>query len=522
MTALPSEYAGQLPASAAGWFWGIARSHPDRTAIVDVDGTAWTFGEYGARVDRLSHALRAAGAGRGDRITAVLRNRADYLALQLAAGQIGVYFVPAGVHLTRRELAHIVGDSRSVLVFAEESTWDAASGAARDCGLEPDKVIDAAALDRFIDGMPATPPDDRVAGRYMYYTAGTTGSPKGVVVPPTDLSPEEDADGWVPPFATAFDFVPFEGVHLVTGPLYHRGPGIWALVTLHLGHTIVLMSKFDPEKMLELIDLHKVTSSHIVPTVFFRMLQIPEERRARYDTSSLQQILHAAAPCPVHVKRAMIDWLGPVLWEYYGSTEGGGTMVRPEEFEAHPGSVGRPWPGAKILITDESRRPLPPGEDGLIWISNGTRFRYGGDEGKTSAAWDGEWFTVGDIGRLDAGGWLYLGDRRSDLIISGGVNVYPAEVEDVLLAHPLVADVAVVGVPDEEWGERVTAFVEPRPDAPPAAELEEALAGHCKENLAGPKRPRRFEFLRSLPRNEIGKISRRSLREGLIRAEAAR
>ncbi|MFD0851834.1 AMP-binding protein, partial [Actinomadura adrarensis] len=181
----------------------------------------------------------------------------------------------------------------------------------------------------------------------------------GVVVPPTDLGPEEDANGWVPPFATAFDFVPFEGVHLVTGPLYHRGPGIWALVTLHLGHTIVLMSKFDPAKMLELIDRHKVTSSHIVPTVFLRMLQIPEERRARYDTSSLQQILHAAAPCPVHVKRAMIDWLGPVLWEYYGSTEGGGTMVRPEEFQAHPGSVGRPWPGAKIRITDEHRRPLP-------------------------------------------------------------------------------------------------------------------------------------------------------------------
>jgi long-chain acyl-CoA synthetase len=516
------EYAAQQPGSDAGWFWGLAEREPDRTAVVDVDGRVWTAGEFGARVNQLAHAMRAAGAGATDCVVVACTNSADYLALELAAGQIGVYLVPTGVHQTAREFAHVLSDSGARLLFVDAVSAAAAVEAAATCGLGPDAIIGvpeatgARPVAEFLAGHPTSRPEDRLAGRYMYYTAGTTGSPKGVVVPATTATPEEDADGWVPSFATAFDFVPFEGVHLVTGPLYHRGPGIWALVTLHLGHTIVLMKKFDPETMLQLVDRHRVTSSHIVPTVFHRMLQLPVERRAAYDTSSLQQILHAAAPCPVHVKRAMIEWLGPVLWEYYGSTEGGGTMVRPEEFEAHPGSVGRPWPGAAVRITDEARTPLPAGEEGTIWISNGTRFTYRGDEDKTAAAWDGDWFTVGDVGRLDEDGWLYIGDRRSDLVISGGVNVYPAEVEGVLLAHPMVADAAVVGMPDDEWGQRVTAVVEPRPEAPDAATLEADLLAHCKRELAGPKVPRRVVFVGAMPRNEIGKVSRKRLRETLL------
>ncbi|MGY1723500.1 AMP-binding protein [Blastococcus sp. SYSU DS0533] len=521
---LAPEYAAQQPGSDAGWFWGGAERAPDRIAVVDVDGRQWAAGEFGERVNQLSHALRAAGAGRAESIVVASRNSADYLALELAAGQIGVYLVPTGVHQTRREFAHVIGDSGARLVFVDDDSAAAAVPAAADCGLPGERVVGLPAaqgarpLAELLVDMPTGRPEGRVAGRYMYYTAGTTGSPKGVVVPATDLSPEEDADGWVPTFATGFDFVPFDGVHLVTGPLYHRGPGIWALVSLHLGHTVVLMRRFDPETMLELIARYRVTSTHIVPTVFHRMLQLPEERRARYDTSSLRQVLHAAAPCPVHVKRRMIEWFGPVLWEYYGSTEGGGTMVRPEEFEDHPGSVGRPWPGARVRITDDQRSELPSGHEGTIWISNGTRFHYRGDEGKTAAAWDGEWFTVGDVGHLDEDGWLFIGDRRSDLIISGGVNVYPAEVEGVLLAHPLVADAAVVGLPDDEWGERVTAVVEPRPEVTEPAALEADLLAHCRRELAGPKVPRRLAFVDALPRNEIGKVSRRGLREALLGA----
>jgi len=516
------EYAAQQPAADAGWFWGICESRPEKVAVVDVDGTEISFGELGRRVNQISHGFAASGVGPGECVTVALKNRADFLALKLAAGQSGVYLVPAGVHSTRRELAHVIGDSKSRLVFADEVSMEAAVGASDEHGVENARLVmmdplgGRRSMADFLRGLPTSTPESRVGGRYMYYTSGTTGSPKGVVVPATPKSPEEDTAAWAAGFASSFDFVPFEGVHLVTGPLYHRGPGLWTLVSLHLGHTVVLMRKFDPETMLGLIQRYRVTSSHIVPTVFHRMLQIPLEVREQYDLSSLRQVLHAAAPCPVHVKRAMIAWLGPVLWEYYGSTEGGGTIVRPEDFEQHPGSQGRAWPGAKVRITDDARQPVPAGVEGTIWISNGTRFSYRGDETKTRAAWDGEWFTVGDIGHLDPDGWLYIGDRRSDLIISGGVNVYPAEVEGALLAHPLVADAAVVGVPDDEWGQRVVAVIEPRPEAPESDSLAEELTRHCRAELTGPKVPREYCFVSVMPRNEIGKVSRTGLRDNLL------
>jgi long-chain acyl-CoA synthetase len=229
----------------------------------------------------------------------------------------------------------------------------------------------------------------------------------------------------------------------------------------------------------------------------------------------LRQILHAAAPCPIHIKRAMVDWMGPVLWEYYGSTEGGGTVVAPDEWEKHPGSVGRPWSGARIRITDDDRSELPPGQEGTIWISNGTRFSYHNDTVATDEAWDGDWFTVGDIGHLDQDGWLYIADRRADLVISGGVNVYPAEVESCLLMHPLVGDAAVVGLPDPEWGQRVIAVVEPRGEAPGSDELRVELDRHCREGLAGPKVPRDYFFVEHMSRNETGKVSRRRIVEEL-------
>jgi long-chain acyl-CoA synthetase len=512
----------QRPASEAGWFWGIARERPEALAVVDADERRWTFGQLADLVDRLSRGLSRAGLGDGDVITVVLRNCVEYLALELAVGQSGIYLVPAATALTSDELTHLITDSGSSLVFADAATAPTALGAAASSGLPATRVIGVGApegtvdLADFLAGLPASPPTERAAGRYLYYTAGTTGSPKGVLVPRSLVTPEEDADNWVPPFAEAFGFEPFRGVHLVTGPLYHRGPGIWALVTLHLGHTIVLMRRFDPTRMLHLVECYGVTSSHIVPTVFHRMLQLPQEAREAYDLSSLEQVLHAAAPCPVHVKRAMTDWFGPVLWEYYGSTEGGGTMVRPDEWDAHPGSVGRPWPNAAIRITDEQRSPVPAGTEGTIWISNGTSFTYRGDEQKTRDSWDGDWFTVGDIGHVDAEGWLYLGDRRADLIISGGVNVYPAEVEGVLLAHPEVADAAVFGVPDDEWGQRVAAVIEPRPGTRPDDAFRDALVAHGREHLAGYKVPRDISFVAAMPRNEIGKVSRRRLRDSVL------
>ena len=311
-----------------------------------------------------------------------------------------------------------------------------------------------------------------------------------------------------------FDIEAGDGVHLVAGPLYHAAPLAFGTGALHLGHTVVLMDRWTPERTLELIDRYKVTVSHLVPTMFHRLLQLPDDVKQQYDTSSLRSIIHAAAPCPVEVKRKMIDWWGPVIYEYYAATEGGGTYVRPEQWLEHPGTVGQPFPGATVRIVDDDGKECPPTVPGTVYMGSPLgQFEYYKDEEKTRSARLDGLFTVGDIGYLDEDGWLFLCDRKADMIIAGGVNIYPAEVEATLLEHPSVGDAAVFGVPHEDMGEAVKAVVQPAAGAVAGPELEAELIAFCRERLAGFKCPRSVDFRDELPRYPTGKLYKRLLRD---------
>jgi long-chain acyl-CoA synthetase len=348
----------------------------------------------------------------------------------------------------------------------------------------------------------------------MLYTSGTTGRPKGVRRPLTGADPDD-----MPPTSTwffgIFGIKPFDGhVHICGSPLYHTAVLNFVALSVQLGHTAVLMDRWRPEEMLRLIEKYRVTHSHMVPTQFRRLLELPEEVRARYDVSSLRVMIHGAAPCPNEVKRRMLDWWGPVVTEYYAATEGGGTVIDATEWLAKPGSVGRPWPGSVVKVLDESGAELPTGEPGLVYMRMGTStFEYHKDEEKTRAARAGDLFTLGDIGYLDEDGYLFLCDRKSDMIISGGVNIYPAEIENELSCHPKVADVAVFGVPNPDWGEEIKAVVQPVAGTTGSAELTEELLAFAADRLAKFKLPRTIDYAAELPRDPNGKLYKRKLRD---------
>jgi long-chain acyl-CoA synthetase len=348
----------------------------------------------------------------------------------------------------------------------------------------------------------------------MLYTSGTSGRPKGVRRPLTGMDPDDTA-GMAAWFFSLFGIAPFDGhVHLCGSPLYHTAVLNFATISLQLGHPVVLMDRWDPEESLRLVEAHRVTHTHTVPTQFRRMLALPEQARARYDTSSLRAVIHSAAPCPAEVKRRMIDWLGPVIVEYYAATEGGGTLITAEQWLRKPGSVGLPWKGSQIKVLDRAGHEVAAGEQGLVYMKMGTSsFSYHQDEEKTRAARAGELFTVGDIGYLDADGFLFLRDRGSDVIISGGVNIYPAEVEAELACHPAVADVAVFGIPHDDWGEEVKAVVEPVPDREPGPGLTAELLEFLSGRVARFKLPRTIDYVAELPRDPNGKLYKRRLRD---------
>jgi long-chain acyl-CoA synthetase len=369
-------------------------------------------------------------------------------------------------------------------------------------------------FDELKDGQPTTLPDDRATGAVMNYTSGTTGRPKGVRRKLPDVAPEAMGVGFGG-MLLLFGLQPHDdNVHICGSPLYHTAVLVFAGGALHMGFTVVLMDKWTPEGMLDLIDKYKVTNSHMVPTQFHRLLALPDDVKARYDVSSLRHMVHAAAPCPPDVKRRMIEWWGPVIDEYYAASEGGGTLVRAEEWLEHPGTVGRAWPNAEIVILDDAGNELGPNEIGTVYMHMATGdFEYFKDKEKTDRSRVGKFFTVGDIGVLDEDGWLFLRDRKADMIISGGANIYPAEIESVLLTHPKIGDAAVFGIPHEDWGEEVKAVVEPAEGIEAGPELATEILVFCSDKLAKFKTPKSIDFIVEMPRDPNGKLYKRKLRD---------
>ena len=370
-------------------------------------------------------------------------------------------------------------------------------------------------FDEVVDPQPTTLPEDRSAGAAMHYTSGTTGKPKGVKRALSGMDPDTSAELFT--FLLGIFGITHAGdnVHLCTSPNYHTAVTTFAGNSLHSKHTVVFMDRWDAEEALRLIDRYGATHTHMVPTQFIRMFQLPEETRAKYDVSSMKWAIHAAAPCPVETKRQMLEWWGPVIWEYYAATEGGGTIAPPDEWVKYPGTVGRAWPTSELKITDDDGNVMDTGTPGTVWMRMGAAtFEYKGDKEKTSKSHDAEgYFTVGDIGFLNEDGYLFLCDRKSDMIIAGGVNIYPAEIEGVIHEHPDVADVAVFGVPDDDMGEQIKAVVEPMPGVAPDEALRASILEHIQGKLGKYKWPRSIDFVEQLPREPTGKLLKRTLRD---------
>jgi long-chain acyl-CoA synthetase len=499
--------------------WNVAADHPSRLALTDAEDGTMTFGELAARTNQLVHGLRALGVGRGDVVATVLANEAAMMELYMAAAQGGFYVTPVNHHLTAPEIQYILENSGAKVLVCSERFGDVSRAAMAPLD-NPPKAFSTGPVEGFqpysaiTDGMAETRPDNLTAGGPMHYTSGTTGRARGVRRPLADIDPDFVAEmqtGFLGLFGIQNDP---PGVHLVSSPMYHTAVMIFSSYSLHAGHSVVLMDGWTAEKTLELIQRYKVTSSHMVPTHFTRMLALPEEVRSRYDVSSLSHVIHSAAPCPVDIKRKMLEWWGPVIFEYYAATEGGGTIATPQEWPDKPGTVGKAWVGAEIRIEDDDGNVLPAGAPGLVWMSLAqANFEYHRDEEKTRSGRHDGFFTVGDVGYLDEDGYLFLMDRKADMIISGGVNIYPAEIESVMTGDSRIADVAVFGIPDDEWGEQVKAVVELADGVAPSPQLEAEIIDFCRQRLAGFKCPRTVDFIDTLPRDPNGKLYKRKLRD---------
>ncbi|MFJ3532670.1 acyl-CoA synthetase [Streptomyces sp. NPDC090132] len=499
-------------------FWAQAAADPDRTILIAPDGEDWTAGRLHADANRMVHGLRAAGLEEGDSFAVVLPNGVEFLTAYLAASQAGFYLVPVNHHLMGPEIAWIVSDSGAKVLIAHERFTDAATAAADEAKLPTSHRFGVGDAEGFrpyaelLENRPVSPPEGRTLGWVMNYTSGTTGRPRGIRRPLPGKLPEETYLGG---FLGIFGIKPFDGnVHLVCSPLYHTAVLQFAGAALHIGHPLVLMDKWSPEEMLRAMDTHRCTHTHMVPTQFHRLLALPDEVKQGYDVTAMRHAIHGAAPCPDHVKRAMIDWWGQCVEEYYAASEGGGAFATAEDWLRKPGTVGRAWPISELAVFDDEGTRLAPGELGTVYMKMSTGgFSYHKDEGKTRKNRIGDFFTVGDLGILDEDGYLFLRDRKIDMIISGGVNIYPAEIESELLTHPAVADAAVFGIPQADWGEEVRAVVEAAEGYEAGDALAAEILGHCAERLAGYKRPKTLGFITTMPRDPNGKLYKRRLRE---------
>lgn len=493
----------------------------DAPAIVD-DGVTLSWRQLGERVNRWVDLLTSQGLGSGDRLACVLGNRRETLEVLLACLHTGVTVVPVNWHLTEPEISYILSDSGSRALVTEQAFAVAAGAAARsatDCALRlvlgGEDLEGCQAVEPLLAAASPAEPADQRCGSTMLYTSGTTGAPKGVVNGLFVVDAPFSRVAKLARYARVVLGVPARGRVLLDGPWYHSSQLFFALLALLQGSVLVIRPSFDPVVTLRIIDQEQITATHLVPTQFIRLLRVDPAVRAAFSGASLSRVWHGGGPCPAEVKREMIQWWGPILVEYYGATEGGVvTLIGSEDWLRRPGSVGQAVPPCQIVIVGDDGVPVPVGEPGRIFVRRraGERFRYHNAPDKTRSAYLGsDTFTYGEVGYLDEAGFLYLTGRAQDLIVSGGVNVYPAEVEAVLLDHPAVRDAAVIGVADDEFGERVVGIVVAEPGAP--AELAAELTRHCRRSLAGFKAPRAYHFVDKLPREATGKIRKEPLRE---------
>jgi len=502
-------------------FWALAQQNPDQLALVSPEGKEVTAGELLNRCNQLVHALRGFALKPGAVVATLLPNGAEMIEVYLACLQAGWRLVPINHHLAVPEISYILEDSEAAAFIVHERFEDLAVDSASEAGIPSTTSIAVGEItgfnsyERLLAVQPTTLPEDRTIGDVMNYTSGTTGKPKGVFRPLLGVSPEEAALS-LSGILFLFGIQPADGnVHIVGSPLYHTAVMRFAGGSINLGHTLVIMDKWLPEEMLQLIEKYKVTTSHMVPTQFHRLLALPEETRKRYDVSSLRHMIHAAAPCPVDVKHQMIDWWGNAVDEYYAASEGGGTMVNAEEWLKKPGTVGKAWPISEIAIfDDDDQRVTEPNVIGTVYMSMQTgSFEYHKDKGKTDSGRIGSFFTVGDVGEIDEDGYLFLRDRKIDMIISGGANIYPAEIEGALLAHPKVVDAAVFGIPNADWGEEVKAVIELSEPGDASEAMAAELTEFCIAKIGKMKTPRSFDFTTEMPRDPSGKLYKRKLRD---------
>lgn len=505
-------------------FWQFAEKDPGKLALVGPNGNEWSRGELHQECNKIGNQLHDLGLRRNDVVAVMLPNSAEFIAIYLACAQCGYYMVPINWHLAGPEVAYILEDSGAKAFFASSADPAIANACAK--AVEEAKFPESGRISvggdlesftpypDFIGEASPDTPTDRSPGNVMNYTSGTTGKPKGVRRALAEGDPDE-ISGLYSMVYFLYGIMPEDNnVHLCGSPLYHTAVLVYTQAALHMGHAAVIMEKWAPEEMLQLIEKYNVTTSHMVPTQFNRLLQLPEDVRTKYDCSSTRAMVHAAAPCPPHIKHQMIDWWGLSIFEYYAATEGGGTVASPEEWLKYPGTVGKAWMSAEVKIFDDEGNELPADEKGNVYMlmSDRTKFEYKGDSGKTEKERIGDFFTVGDIGYLNEEGFLFLCDRKIDMIISGGANIYPAEIENVLFEHPKVSDCAVFGIPNEDWGEEIKAVVEPIAGIEANEALAEEITAFCLEKLAKMKVPKSYDF-QSLNRDPNGKLKKRLLRD---------
>ena len=503
-----------------------AKTQPDHPAVIMAgSGETITYGQLEARSNRLAHLLRRHGLKRLDHFSMFMENNAAYVPCCAAGERSGLYYTCVNSFLTAEELAYILTNSQSKVLVTSQAKRDVALEAVQACpGIELVLVVDGPDgpavggrpvlnLDAATAGLPDTPVADEALGTAMLYSSGTTGRPKGILRPLPDQPPTQK----LPLFGFLSKLWQYrEGmIYLSPAPLYHSAPQAAVNLTIAVGGTVIIMERFDPEQYLALVEKYRVTHTQLVPTMFSRMLKLPEATRKKANLSSLEIAIHAAAPCPVQVKEQMIAWWGPIIHEYYGATEGlGFTACNSEEWLAHKGTVGRVLMG-KLHVLDDDMKPVPGGTPGTLWFETATPFEYFNDPQKTKEARsaDNALSTVGDVGYVDGDGYLYLTDRATFMIISGGVNIYPQECENLLITHPKVADAAVFGVPNADLGEEVKAVVQLMPGVPATPQTAEELIAFCGQHLSRQKVPRSVDFEAELPRLPTGKLYKRLLRD---------